>query len=240
MLRAVMIDDERSGLNALQMLIEKHVPNVKVVGATTNAEQGILAIEDYHPEVVFLDISMPQLNGFDLLEQLQYRNFNLVFTTAHQQYALQAIKHHAFDYLLKPIDINELQSCVKKIESERNRNSVALKSPGLRTIELSVKDGIIFIRHADIVRLEASGSYTTFYLDNKIKHVASKSLKEYEAQLDPDLFYRCHNSHVVNLKKVGKFVSHDGYFAEMIDGSSAEIARKNKEQFLDRLKNITV
>lgn len=240
MLRAVMIDDERSGLNALQLLIDKHVNNVKVVGSTTNAQQGIAAIEDYRPEIVFLDISMPQLNGFALLEQLQYRDFNLVFTTAHQQYALQAIKHHAFDYLLKPIDVNELQSCVSKIISERNKGIIKAKESSSRTIGLSVKDGIIFIRHSEIIRLEASGSYTVFYLDNKVKHIASRSLKEYEAQLDPDVFYRCHNSHVVNLKKVSKFVSHDGFFAEMHDGSSAEIARKNKEQFLERLKNASL
>ncbi len=240
MLRAVMIDDERSGLNSLQLMIDKHVNNVKVVGATTNANDGIHAIEDYRPEIVFLDISMPQMNGFALLEQLQYRDFNLVFTTAHQQYALQAIKHHAFDYLLKPIDVNELQSCVEKIVSERNKVGARIQATHPRTIGLAVKDGIIFIRHSEIIRLEASGSYTVFYLDNKVKHIASKSLKEYEAQLDPDVFYRCHNSHVVNLRKVSKFVSHDGLFAEMHDGSAAEIARKNKEQFLERLKNVSL
>lgn len=239
MLRAILIDDERSGLNALQLLIDKHINNVKIVGATTSAREGILAIEDYRPEIVFLDISMPHLNGFALLEQLRYRDFNLVFTTAHQQYALQAIKHHAFDYLLKPIDVNELRSCVGKIVSERSKNTTHTKTPNSRTIGLSVKDGIIFIRHAEIVRLEASGSYTIFYLDNKVKQIASKSLKEYEAQLDPDVFYRCHNSHVVNLRKVSKFVSHDGLFAEMYDGSAAEIARKNKEQFLEKLKNVS-
>lgn len=240
MLRAVIIDDERSGINALQLLIDQHINNVKVVGATTSAQQGLQAIEDYRPEIVFLDINMPQLNGFALLEQLQYRDFNLVFTTAYREYALQAIKHHAFDYLLKPIDADELKSCVAKIIAEREKQLSLRQANHFRTIGVSVKDGIIFIRHADIVRLEASGSYTIFYLDNKVKQVASKSLKEYEAQLDPSVFYRCHNSHLVNLRKVTKFVSHDGLFAEMMDGSAAEIARKNKDQFLERLKNITV
>lgn len=238
MLRAVIIDDERSGLNSLQLLINKHISNVKVVGATTNAEQGIQVIEDYRPEIVFLDISMPHIDGFALLERLEYRDFNLVFTTAHQEYALQAIKHHAFDYLLKPIDAHELKNSIDSIIAERNKLSVPRKSGNPRAIGVSVKDGIIFIRQSDIIRLEASGSYTTFFLENKVKHIASKSLKEYEAQLDPDLFYRCHNSHVINLKKVSKFVSHDGLFAEMSDGSLAEIARKNKEPFLDLLRNI--
>lgn len=240
MLRAVIIDDERSGIKALQLLIDKHIDNVKIVGATTDAHQGILIIEDYRPEVVFLDISMPQLNGFALLEQLHYRSFNLVFTTAHQEYAMQAIKHHAFDYLLKPVDIGELKSCIGKIVAQRENRPIENRPGFSNTIGLAVKDGIIFIRHADIIRLEASGSYTVFYLENKVKQVASKSLKEYEAQLDPSVFYRCHNSHVVNLKKVAKFVNNDGLFAQMLDGSAAEIARKNKEQFLERLKNITV
>ncbi|HTF05208.1 MAG TPA: LytTR family DNA-binding domain-containing protein [Bacteroidia bacterium] len=238
MIRAIIIDDERSGINALQLLIEKHIDGVKIVATTTKAQEGIALIEDYRPEIVFLDISMPDLTGFDLLEQLEYRNFNLVFTTAHQEYAIQAIKHHAFDYLLKPIDIDELKSCVRKIISERERVLRQGKTTFSNTIGLSVKDGIIFIRNSDIIRLEASGSYTVFYLENKVKQMASKSLKEYEAQLDPSVFYRCHNSHLVNLKKVTKFVSHDGLFAQMIDGSAAEIARKNKEQFLERLKNI--
>lgn len=241
MLRAVIIDDERSGINALQLLIDKQIDNLKIVGSTTQAQQGIQLIEDYHPDVVFLDISMPHLNGFALLEQLQYRDFNLVFTTAHQEYALLAIKHHAFDYLLKPVDVNELKDCVNKIVAERSRTKTKEHKNGASgTIGLSVKDGIIFIRHSDIIRLEASGSYTVFYLENKVKQLASKSLKEYEAQLDPSVFYRCHNSHLVNLRKVAKFVSSDGLFAQMLDGSAAEIARKNKDQFLERLKNISV
>lgn len=240
MLRAVIIDDESSGIKALQLLIEKQIDNVRIVGCTTSAQQGIQLIEDYHPDVVFLDISMPELNGFALLEHLRYRDFNLVFTTAHQEYALQAIKHHAFDYLLKPVDVAELKDCVHSIIAERWRTKHENRQSASGTIGLSVKDGIIFIRPADIIRLEASGSYTVFYLENKVKQMASKSLKEYEAQLDPSVFYRCHNSHLVNLKKVVKFVSSDGLFAQMLDGSAAEIARKNKDQFLERLKHISV
>jgi two-component system LytT family response regulator len=237
MLRAIIIDDERAGINSLQLLIDKHIEHVKIIASTTKAQQGISFIEDYRPEIVFLDISMPDMNGFALLERLQFRDFHLVFTTAHEEFAIQAIKHNAFDYLLKPVDVHELKNCIDKIIAEKDKTKAQIKNFS-NTIGLSVKDGIIFIKHADIIRLEASGSYTVFYLDNKIKHMASKSLKEYEAQLDPAVFYRCHNSHLVNLKKVAKFVSNDGLFAQMIDDSVAEIARKNKEQFLEKLKNI--
>ncbi len=239
MLRAVIIDDESSGISALELLISKHVEEIKIVATTTNAIEGISLIENYKPEIVFLDISMPEINGFTLLKQLKYSDFNLIFTTAHEEYAIQAIKHDACDYLLKPIDVNELKACIAKILKGKKPNSQD-KISFSATIPLAVKDGIIFIKASDIIRLEASGSYTTFYLDNKIKQIASKSLKEYEQQLNPALFYRCHNSHLINLDKVVKFISNNGFLAQMTDGSTAEIARKNKDQFLELLKNISV
>lgn len=240
MLRAIIIDDEAAGVQSLQLLFEKNIAQVKVVATTTNAKQGIRIIEDYKPEIVFLDISMPGLNGFELLDALEYKDFNLVFITAYQEYAIKAIKHHAFDYLLKPVDTDELKNCVNRIFRAREENKIQPKTQTQNIIGISVKDGIIFVRHAEIIRLEASGSYTIFHLENKVKHMASKSLKEYEAQLDPALFYRCHNSHIVHLSKVVKFSSSEGLFAQMTDGSKADIARKNKDQFLERLKNIGI
>jgi two-component system LytT family response regulator len=237
MLRAVIIDDELSGINALQLLIGKLAEDVKIVATTTQATQGILIIEDYKPEIVFLDISMPGIDGFTLLSQLKYHDFKLIFTTAHQEYAIRAIKNNAFDYLLKPVDIQELKNCLDKIRE--NKEIKTDPHSYSNTINVPVKDGIIFIKTSDIIRLEASGSYTTFYLDNKIKQVASKSLKEFEYQLNPLTFYRCHNSHVVNLNKVVKFISSNGFLAQMTDGSTAEIARKNKDQFIEKLKNIS-
>ncbi|CAN5745666.1 LytTR family DNA-binding domain-containing protein [soil metagenome] len=239
MLRAVIIDDERSGINALQLLIERNSEQVKIVANATNATQGISIIEDYRPEIVFLDISMPGMNGFDLLKQLKYTDFNLVFTTAHEEYAIQAIKSNAFDYLLKPLDAQEIKNCIARIIEENKKIKNQRKDAFSNTLCLSVKDGVIYILHTDIIRLEASGSYTVFYLENKVKHIGSKGLKEYEAQLDPRIFYRCHNSHLINITKVVRFVSTDGFFAKMTDDSLVEIARKNKEQFLERLKNKT-
>ena len=239
MLRAVIIDDEPSGISALELLITKHVEEVKIVATTTSAVKGISLIENYKPEILFLDVSMPEINGFMLLKKLQYSDFHLIFTTAHEEYAIQAIKHDACDYLLKPIDVNELKECIAKILKGGNFNPQE-KASYSSTIPLAVKDGIIFIKTSEIIRLEASGSYTTFYLDHNVKQVASKSLKEYEAQLNPTLFYRCHNSHLINLDKVVKFISNNGFLALMVDGSSAEIARKNKDQFLELLKNISV
>jgi two-component system LytT family response regulator len=237
MQRAIIIDDEVNGINALKVLIERNTAKIKVVATATDPSVGIQLIEDYKPEIVFLDVSMPQMTGFELLEKLNYKTFKLVFTTAHQEYALQAIKMKAFDYLLKPIDVEELKFCIEHLTGETGFANQEIKSSG-NIIELSVRDGIIFIKQQDIIRVEANGSYTTFYLDNNVKHVASRSLKEFEQQLDPKLFYRCHNSHIISLSKVVKMVSTDGLFAQMSDNSMPEISRKNKDVFLDRLKNL--
>jgi two-component system LytT family response regulator len=221
------------------LLINKHAGHVKIVATTTRAEEGISIIENYKPEIVFLDISMPEINGFTLLKKLIYSDFKLVFTTAHEEFAVKAFKYNAFDYLLKPIDAEELMDCIGRISiGDKIKSKAKINYSG--TIPISVKDGILFIKSSEIIRLEASRSYTTFYLNNNVKHIASKSLKEYESQLDPALFYRCHNSHLINLDKVVKLISNNGFLAQMTDGSTAEIARKNKDEFLERLKNSSI
>jgi len=235
--RAIIIDDEPLGISSLKTLIEKYTENIKVVATATNPEEGIQLIEDYKPDIVFLDISMPTMNGFELLERLSDKNFHLIFTTAHQEYAIRAIKNKAHDYLLKPIDVDELKNCVAAIvKDEETKNTILFSAP--KNIELSVKDGIIFVRPEDIIRLEGSGSYTTFYLEKNIKHIVSKNLKTTEKLLTAPYFYRCHPSHIINLNKVVKMISDEGYYAEMHDGSRPEISRKKKESFLARLKII--
>lgn len=236
MYRALIIDDELIGINALKILIEKHTPDIRIVATTTDPEKGIEMIEDYKPEIVFLDISMPKMNAFELLENLKFKDFKLVFTTAHREYAIKAIKNRAHDYLLKPIDIEELKNCVDNITKAVDETES--KRPAYSNVELHVKGGIIFIKQEDIIRLEADGSYAIFFLENGIKHVASKNLKECEALLDPKVFYRCHASNIINIKKVVKMVSTDGLFARMTDGSMPEISRRNKETFLEKLKTI--
>jgi len=208
------------------------------VASSTLPEEGIKLIDDYEPELVFLDISMPDMSGFELLARLKFRDFKLVFTTAHREYALEAIKNKAFDYLLKPIADSDLVKCLGDIIREKNDRSVIIKPDEQSLIEVQVKDGIIYIRQKEIVRLEASGSYTLFYLDNGVRHVASKGLADFENRLDAAMFYRCHKSHIINLRKVQKFINSKGFFALMSDGSMTDISRNSKEVFLDRLKSI--
>lgn len=238
MYRAIIIDDELIGINALKIMIEKQSSEIKIVASAVDPERGLELIEDYKPDILFLDVSMPKMNGFDLLALMHFRDFKLIFTTAHQGYALQAIKNKACDYLLKPIDTFELKNCLNRITQELSQSVAIKKTANNHIIELAVRDGIIFIKPEDIIRLEASGSYTIFYLEHNVKHMASKNLKECEALLEDGYFYRCHPSHIINLHKVVKMINSDGLFAQMIDGSRADIARKNKETFLERLKKL--
>lgn len=236
--RAIIIDDEQMGIKTLKAFIEECTNRIKVVATTTKPIEGIDLIEDYKPDIVFLDISMPGLNGFELLEKVTYRDFKLVFTTAHGEYAIKAIKNKAYDYLLKPIDIDELKDCIERIIDIKEGMSV---DKAIQTekdiIELPVRDGIVFIKPEEIIRIEASGSYTTFHMVNGVKHIGSSNLKEFESILNPRYFYRCHNSHIINLRRVNKFLSSEGlYCAVMEDGSNADIAKKNKQVFLDKLK----
>lgn len=236
--RAVIIDDEETGINTLKVLLEKLSDNIRVVASATDPEEGITHIENYKPEIVFLDISMPKMNGFEILEKLNYKSFKLIFTTAHPSYALKAIKNKAYDYLLKPIDREDLKKCLDNILKDSDQN-LFIKHSQRSVIELRAKDGIVFIRPQEIIRLEASGSYTTFYLENNVKYVASKNLKECTALLEGwDNFFRCHNSHTINLNKVVKMVSSDGLSVQMTDGSAPELLRKNKEMFLSLLKSV--
>lgn len=239
MLRAIIIDDEQSGIDMLELLAARTTEKIRIVASTQRPEEGITLIEDYQPDVVFLDVSMPAMSGFELLSQLRYHDFKLVFSTAHRDYAIDAIRNRAFDYLLKPIDPNDFQRCVDSLLAETGRE-ITLPSPKKAPVyvELQTKDGIHYLRAHDIIRLEASRSYTVFYLANGSRQVASRSLKEFEGKLDPVQFYRCHHSHIVNLHRVQKFVNHQGHFALMDDGSLVDISKKSKDTFLERLKNL--
>lgn len=238
MLRAIIVDDELIGINTLKILIEKYTNNVEVITTATEPEIAIAAINEYKPDILFLDISMPKMNAFELLEQLIFKDFKLVFTTAHKEFALKAIKNKAQDYLLKPIDIDELKNCISTIIFDLEKSNNTQKNNYQNTIELTVKGAIFFIKTSEIVRIEGSGSYSVFYLNNNTKHMISKNLKEFSSLLNPSLFYRCHRSNIINLAMVDKMINSNGLFALMKDGSKPKIGKKNKNIFLEMLKKI--
>lgn len=239
MLKAVIIDDETAAINALQLLMKKHTPEVEVVGHATKAREGITLIETHSPDIVFLDVSMPDMSGFALLKEVGQYDFHLVFTTAHERFAIQAIKHQAADYLLKPIDIDELKTAVERILLAQNSGNQRLVKPvALQRLQYSgrialpVKEGVIYLPIADIVWVESDGNYSTFHTVESKKYLVAKNIGEYEQLLPDSEFFRAHKSHLLNIRKVKKFVRTDGYFAEMEGGARLEIARRKKEEFL--------
>jgi two-component system, LytTR family, response regulator len=226
-LRAIIIDDERKGIESLCLLIEKFVTGVKVVAHTVHASEAIELIENYKPEIVFLDINMPEMNGFELLDKLTWREFNLIFTTAHQEYGLRALKSNAVDYLLKPVDHEDLAQAVsrirKRLEAEIERAEKynitklveALNSTGRERLLISLKTEVETVKVEEIVFLESVSNYTRIYLEDSREILTSKTLKEFDQQLcdegNPALqagrrFMRVHNSFIVNLAKVCRYL----------------------------------
>lgn len=238
---AIIIDDEKKGREILMKLLQNYCTGIEVVALAANADEGYELIQQHNPDVVFLDIEMPNSNGFDLLDRFEEVNFQVIFTTAFDTYAIKAIKHHALDYLMKPIDIDELQDAVEKV-----RKNLPSKMPAMRYSELiaqrkpepvsrlglSIKDGIVYVQISEILRIESDGGYSTFHTQNGQKYLVSKNLKEYEDLLPEGQFFRIHKSHLINIQKVKKYLRTDGYYVEMEDGAVVELSRRKKDEFL--------
>lgn len=221
----------------MELLLKPYSDYVEIVSTASNALAGIKEIVLHKPELLFLDIQMPGYNGFELLEQVKDQVKHIVFITAHKEYAIEALRKGAFDYILKPFDSDELKNCIARIVNGKGRSQ---PEKNARTvIELSVKTGIHYIKQEDIVFLEASGSYTEFHLNDGTRHLVSKSMKAYEIQLDPELFYRCHNSYIINIQKVKQYIHTEGLFAEMSGGKKVSIARSKKDEFLEKIKGLS-
>lgn len=246
-MNAVIIDDEKKGREILTGLVEKYCPGVKIIGTASSAEEGFEVIKANEPDLVFLDIEMPNGNGFSLLNRFDEITFEIVFTTAYDNYAIQAIRHHALDYLLKPIDIDELRLAVESAKNaigrkpQVNRYSEFIAERKLEfngRIALPIKEGIVYLNVSEIIRVESDGSYSTFYSGDGKKYVVSKNIGEYEMILPAKEFFRSHKSHLINMKKVKKYLRTEGYFAEMEDGSIIEISRRKKDEFLQLMNEI--
>jgi two-component system LytT family response regulator len=243
MLRAVIIDDEKRGRETLLNLLNEYCKNLEVVEMANSAKTGAEIIAAQQPDVVFLDIQMPKGTGFDMLESIAELNFEVIFTTAYDKYAIKAIKFAAMDYLLKPVEIDELKAAVdrvkEKVKSKVTGQNFSVLLNNLKgqhnKIALPTSEGISFIPTDNIIRCEASGNYTCFYLEDGGKILVSKTLKEYDELLSETNFYRVHNSHLVNLNHVDKFVKVGGDSVMMSDGSRIEVSRRRKEGFLNRL-----
>lgn len=249
MLKVVIVEDEPLSRETLKSLLTDFCQDVEIVGTAGNVEEAVQLLNNISPDVVFLDIELQTGSGFNVLSQLTDRDFEVIFTTAFEQYAIKAIKFSSLDYLLKPIDIEELQEAVEKakqtLESknsfdENNRLSSLLKnleekSEVKKKICLSTSDGLEFIEVKDIKYCEANGSYTNFYIQPDLKIMVSKNLKEYENLLDNSQFMRVHNSFLINLNEVKKYVKSEGGYILMKDDKQIAISSGKKEEFLERM-----
>jgi len=233
-MKAIIIDDEIKSATNLQLLLGQVAPEVEVMALAHTALDGVKAIRAHQPQVVFLDIQMPANSGFDVLDHLGELHPDIVFVTAHEEYAVRALRSEAFDYLLKPVDEGELEDCVKRLLERHAKGETPRAAEAVSgLLNIPVKDGWLFIRRQELLRVEASGSYAYIYLENGTKHLVSKSIGELQKMLGDDpRFYRCHNSHIVNMNKIKRFINAEGYFVLMSDDSKAEVSRRNKEEFL--------
>jgi two-component system, LytTR family, response regulator len=246
MIKAIIVDDEPYCCEALATLLQRYCPDVRVIDTCYNGETAIRAIEEDKPQLLFLDIEMPQMNGFQMLEKLKEINFELIFTTSYDQYAIKAIRVSALDYLLKPIDREELQKAVRlaldRLQSplpqqmeillqKLNHTSIALHRIALPTME-----GLQMIPAEMIVRVQSDSNYSILMLKSKQKIIVSRTLKELEEILEDYSFIRVHNSHLVNMNEVDKYVKGEGGYLLMSDGSTVDVSRSRKDTLLTRLQ----
>ncbi|MEP6585058.1 MAG: LytTR family DNA-binding domain-containing protein [Ginsengibacter sp.] len=241
MLTAIIIDDELKGRIALKQKLQDYCSDVKLKGEAQDGEEGMKLIEEHHPDIVFLDIEMPRMDGFEMLHRLPEKNFHLIFTTAYDQYAIKAIKYSAFDYLLKPIDIEELKLSVSKInasqpiQTEKKLEVLDQNLHGknvFNKIAISTLDGLLFFDISDIIHLEANSNYTNIYFNDRPKLTASKTLKDFEELLPADTFFRTHHSHLINLNFIKRYIKGDGGQIELKNGNYVDVSRRKKDEFL--------
>ncbi|WP_303919814.1 LytTR family DNA-binding domain-containing protein [Draconibacterium sediminis] len=237
-IRTVIIDDEPRARETLNKMLRTYCEDIEIVGEGNNVKSGIEQIETLHPDVVFLDIRMPDGTGFDLLEQLSYIDFALVILTAYDEYALKAFKFSAIDYLLKPLDPEELISSVKKIKSSLNVQNNQLKTllenintsyKPFQKLVLKTAESIYIVKTDDIIRVEAESNYCRFYIHNSPAIFISKTLKEYNKILQHSNFFRPHQSHLVNLNRIIRIDKQDGITIQMDDGSKVPVSFRKKD-----------
>lgn len=234
MLTTVIIDDEIRSINVLAGMLQKYCPGIHVAATTHESEKAVDLIKEIQPQLLFLDIRMPGLNGFDILDHFTDLAFKVIFTTAYDNHAIQAIKYKAFDYLLKPISIKELKDSISRLEDmqQLDTESVIAKNMNLSAkqgkMPIPSRNGYEFISTKDIVWIQASESYTIFHLQNKPRIIASNNLKKYETLLDNTIFYRIHHSHIINIEHLKKYVRNKIPYVVMSDGKELEVSQRRK------------
>lgn len=248
MLRALLVDDESKSRESLKILIEDFCEGVEVVGMASSVDEALASVEADAPNIVFLDIRMNKETGFDFLNKCKKINFQVIFTTAYSEYALDAIKFSALDYLLKPVNIEELKQAIAKAEDKLSGSNLKEKVDFLLQnfktensenykLVLPTAEGLMFINFKDILYCEASSNYTIINMRDGKKYVVSKTLKEYEDLLVNYNFFRIHNSFLINLREVRKYIKGDGGYVVLSNEKSLDVSKRKKELFLSKLSS---
>ena len=244
-LKAILIDDELNSLQNLQSKLEKYCPSVKVLAAMQKPEEAILLIHQQKPDVLFLDIEMPKMNGFLLIEELGDFEGEIIFITAYNHFAIDAMRISAFDYLVKPVSIADLQNAIARLQQQKSKHtkerlnvlkqSIEENKSQENKIAVPTGEGLEFIVIKNIIRIESSTNYSRLYLLNQQPVLVTKLLKDFEEILTPYRFFRVHNSHLINLNYISKYIRGDGGQVVMENGDVVDVSRRKKEEFLNLL-----
>lgn len=246
MIKALIVDDEKNSCEALQLLLERSCPEIEIISTAHSGTEALKKIQTSHPQLVFLDIEMPNMNGFQLLEQLSKIDFELIFTTSYDQYAIKAFKFSAIDYLLKPVDREELEKAVEKVSKKLTNNinqqldillqKINQPSAPVQKIALPTMQGLELVSIDSIINCSANSNYTEFFLTDKRKILVSRTLKEIEELLEDHSFLRVHHSHIINLNAITRYAKGEGGYLIMSDGSTVDVSRSRKDLLMQKLQ----
>ncbi len=241
MLRIIIIDDEAKARRILEGILKEYCTNIEIVATAGDVPSAVKEIQAHQPDLIFLDIEMPKYTGFQLFDFIKDVNFDIIFTTAYSEYALQAFQVSAIDYLLKPIQIDLLVKAVEKVQKQHNPIQMKEKVEALKSnveqefvqrIALPVSEGLIFVEIKNIVYLHADGSYTNIILNDGKKILISKNIKSFEDILKNPVFFRTHRSYLINLNHVRQYIRQDGGYIVMDNGDSVDISKERKDDFI--------
>lgn len=245
---AVLVDDEKNALEMLEWMLQKNCPEVTLLAMCDSPLDALEKIKKLKPDVIFLDIEMPRLNGFDLLEQLGQHTSSVIFTTAYNQFAIKAFKVCAVDYLLKPVDPEDLKAAVQKVQGQKAKMStdqldlllsyMKPEKPRSKRIALTASDHLVFVETEKIIYCESDSNYTIFFLSDGQKIIVSKTLKDVEEILDGTDFFRIHASYLINMKHIIKFTRGDGGYVVMSNNQHITVSRKKKDDFFAMFSKI--
>ena len=255
-MNAVIIDDAKNSIEAMQAKLGRHCPQVKVIATFTDPVQAIEELPVINPDVIFLDIEMPQMDGFELLRRLKNNKAKIIFVTAYNHYAIQAIRAHAFDYLEKPVDVKLLKETILNLQNEIGKKAAEPDLPQtmeelmqsirqlqaqqqIKSISITATEGIHIIQLSEIVRLEAVSNYTKFYLHDNKQLLVSKTMGDYEELLLQNNFFRIHRSHIINLRYLRTFHKNEAGTVELKDGTLLDVSDRKKKELLQRLNDIS-